>query len=58
VVNHPNFDAESFIGALNAGCTEGPPACGTLASPGPAFGRPTDIVSPARQLQLGVRMVF
>jgi len=58
VVNHPNFDAESFIGALNAGCADAPPACGTLSSPGPAFGRPTDIVSPPRQLQLGVRMVF
>ena len=58
VVNHPNFDPESFIGALNAGCAEGPPACGTLARPGPAFGRPTDTVSPSRQFQLGVRMLF
>jgi outer membrane receptor protein involved in Fe transport len=58
VVNHPNFDAESFIGALNAGCTEGPPDCGTLARPGSAFGKPTNTVSPARQFQVGVRMVF
>jgi hypothetical protein len=58
VINHPNFDPESFIGALNAGCSDGPPACGTLQNPGPAFGKPTDIVSPPRQLQLGVRVVF
>ena len=29
VINHPNYDPESYIGTLNAGCTEGPPACGT-----------------------------
>ncbi len=58
VPNHPNFDAESFVGALNAGCTAAPPACGTLQSPGPQFGRPTDIISPPRQLQLGVRVKF
>src|SRR5882762_6293212 len=43
VVNHPNFDAESYIGALSAGS---------------AFGKPTDIISPPRQLQLGVKFVF
>jgi len=43
VVNHPNFDAESYNGVLNAG---------------PAFGKPTDIISPPRQLQLGVRVTF
>jgi hypothetical protein len=43
VVNHPNFDAESYIGALNAGS---------------GFGKPTDIISPPRQLQLGVKFVF
>jgi outer membrane receptor protein involved in Fe transport len=60
VVNHPNFDAESYIGTLNAGCPTGvgPPACGTLQNPGSAFGKPTDIGSPARQLQLGIRVVF
>ena len=47
-----------FIGALNAGCTEGPPACGTLQSPGSAFGKPTNTVSPARQFQIGLRMTF
>jgi len=58
VVNHPNFDAESYNGALNAGCAVGPPACGTLRAPGPAFGKPSDIISPPRQLQLGVRVTF
>jgi len=43
VVNHPNFDAESYIGTLSAG---------------PAFGKPTDIISPPRQLQLGVKFIF
>jgi len=43
VVNHPNFDAESYNGVLNAG---------------PAFGKPSDIISPPRQLQLGVRVPF
>jgi len=59
VPNHPNFDAESFVGTLNAGCgTSVPPACGTLQNPGPQFGKPTDIISPPRQLQLGVRITF
>jgi len=43
VVNHPNFDAESYIGTLSAA---------------PAFGKPTDIISPPRQLQLGVKFIF
>ena len=58
VPNHPNFDAESYNGALNAGCSVGPPACGTLQAPGPTFGKPSDIISPPRQLQLGVRVAF
>jgi outer membrane receptor protein involved in Fe transport len=58
VANHPNFDAESYNGALNAGCSVGPPTCGTLQAPGSAFGKPSDIISPARQLQLGVRVTF
>ena len=60
VPNHPNFDPESYIGALNAGCPSGvlPPTCGTLQIPGSAFGKPTDIISPQRQLQLGVRVTF
>jgi outer membrane receptor protein involved in Fe transport len=58
VVNHPNFDSESYVGQLNAGCTVGPPTCGTLQSAGPQFGKPTDIISPPRQLQLGVRVTF
>jgi outer membrane receptor protein involved in Fe transport len=58
VPNHPNFDAESYIGTLNAGCAVGPPVCGTLQNPGSAFGKPTDIISPPRQLQLGVRVKF
>jgi hypothetical protein len=60
VVNHANFDAESYIGTLNAGCPTGvgPPVCGTLQNPGLAFGKPTDIGSPARQLQLGIRVTF
>ena len=58
VVNHPNFDAESYNGVLNSGCAVGPPACGTLKAPGPGFGRPSDIISPPRQLQLGVRVIF
>jgi hypothetical protein len=58
VVNHPNFDAESYVGTLNAGCAVGPPACGTMQNPGSEFGRPTDIISPPRQLQLGVRATF
>ena len=43
VVNHPNFDAESYVGALTAG---------------PQFGKPTDIISPPRQLQIGARVTF
>ena len=43
VPNHPNFDAESYIGALSAGS---------------AFGKPTDIGSPPRQLQIGLRVNF
>src|SRR3989475_2228062 len=37
VVNHPNFDAESYNGALLSGCPTnvGPPTCGTLQAPGP-----------------------
>src|SRR5438105_5802902 len=58
VPNHPNFDAESYNGVINAGCSVGPPTCGTLQAPGPAFGKPSDIISPARQLQLGVRVTF
>lgn len=58
VVNHPNFDAESYIGALNAGCAPSDVGCGTLQRPGAAFGKPTDIISPPRQLQLGVRVTF
>jgi hypothetical protein len=59
VINHPNFDPESYVGTLNAGCGSLlPPACGTLQSPGPQFGKPTDIISPPRQLQLGVRVSF
>ncbi len=58
VPNHANFDAESYIGTLNAGCTLPPPLCGTMQNPGSAFGKPTDIISPARQIQLGVRVRF
>jgi hypothetical protein len=58
VVNHANFDAESYVGTLNAGCSVGPPACGTMQNPGSEFGKPTDIISPPRQLQLGVRATF
>jgi len=60
VVNHPNFDAESYNGALISGCPTnvGPPTCGTLQAPGPGFGKPSDIISPPRQLQLGVRVTF
>jgi outer membrane receptor protein involved in Fe transport len=58
VFNRANFDPESYIGALNAGCSDGPPACGTLTRPGSAFGQPTDVGSPPRQLQLGLRLVF
>jgi outer membrane receptor protein involved in Fe transport len=60
VPNHPNFDAESYIGTLNAGCPAGSTlaTCGGLQNPGSAFGKPTDIISPARQLQLGVRITF
>jgi hypothetical protein len=58
VVNHPNFDPESYVATLNAGCGLLPPACGTLQNPGPQFGKPTDIISPPRQLQLGVRVSF
>jgi len=58
VVNHANFDAESYIGALNAGCSATAINCGTLQNPGSAFGKPTDIISPARQLQLGLRVAF
>ncbi|HYL11735.1 MAG TPA: TonB-dependent receptor [Terriglobales bacterium] len=60
VVNHPNFDAESYNGSLIAGCpvNVGPPTCGTLQAPGPGFGKPSDIISPPRQLQLGVRVSF
>ncbi len=58
VPNHPNFDAESFVGTLNAGCTTGPPICGTLQNPGSQFGKPTDIISPPRQLQFGLRITF
>ncbi len=43
VPNHPNFDAESYIGAQSAGA---------------GFGKPTDIISPPRQLQLGIRVTF
>src|SRR5438445_371522 len=42
VVNHPNFDAESYNGVISS----------------PTFGRPSDIISPPRQLQLGVRATF
>lgn len=47
-------------GALNAGCPAGavPLACGTLQAPGSAFGKPTDICSLPRQLQLGVCVNF
>src|SRR5438270_4221763 len=60
VVNHPNFDAESYNGALISGCPTnvGPPTCGTLQTPGPGFGKPSDIISPPRQLQLGMRVTF
>ncbi|NDQ57641.1 MAG: TonB-dependent receptor [Acidipila sp.] len=60
VPNHPNFDAESYIGTLNAGCPSNstPATCGGLQNPGSAFGKPTDIISPPRQLQLGVRITF
>jgi len=42
VVNHPNFDAESYNGVISS----------------PTFGKPSDIISPPRQLQLGVRATF
>jgi hypothetical protein len=42
VPNHPNFDAESYVGTLNSA----------------NFGKPTDIISPPRQLQLGLRVTF
>ena len=59
VVNHANFDAESFTGTLNAGCGALlPPVCGTLQNPGSQFGKPSDIIAPARQFQLGLRVTF
>src|SRR5438128_8102730 len=42
VVNHPNFDPESYNGVISS----------------PTFGKPSDIISPPRQLQLGVRASF
>jgi outer membrane receptor protein involved in Fe transport len=42
VVNHPNFDPESYNGVISS----------------PTFGKPSDIISPPRQLQLGVRATF
>ena len=42
VVNHPNFDSESYNGVISS----------------PTFGKPSDIISPPRQLQLGVRATF
>jgi hypothetical protein len=42
VVNHPNFDPESYNGVISS----------------PSYGKPSDIISPPRQLQLGVRASF
>src|SRR2546422_71183 len=42
VPNHPNFDAESYNGVISS----------------PSYGKPSDIISPPRQLQLGGRASF
>jgi hypothetical protein len=42
VINHPNFDAESYVGVISSA----------------AFGKPTGLISPPRQVQVGVRVTF